>query len=148
MAVKDIAKSLKYWKLFFVPEIDIRIVVMTALIVSGLLFAQTLEEVLIDVCNDIMDMIPPLAFLLLAIAAVTYALGGVMSAEMRARTHVWAQSLLVGAIVGGIIYIVMPQVLGALIKAGVEDVSSIYDELCRNGTTGTCHEQICRALSP
>jgi len=131
----------------FVPVVDMKIVCLTALIVSGLLFADELENVLIGVCNDIMNMILPIAFLLVATAAVAYALGGIMSAEMRARTHVWAQSLLIGAIVGGIIYIIMPAILGALISAGLgsTDCSDIRSTIC--DMSGTCADIICRSLT-
>jgi len=116
---------------------------------SGLLFAQSLEGVLLGVCDDVMGLIPPIAFLLIATAAVAYALGGVMSAEMRARTHVWAQSLLIGAIIGGILYIVVPRLLGALISAGLDEGTrlQVCGELCSGTYSGVCRDVICESLN-
>jgi len=131
-------------------KLDVRIVILSAVMTSGLLFAQsTLEGVLLAVCDDVMGLIPPIAFLLVATAAVAYALGGVMSAEMRARTHVWAQSLLIGAIIGGILYIVVPRLLGALISAGLDPTTcqQVRRELCNGTYSGVCRDVICDSLN-
>ena len=52
---------------------------------------------------------------LIVLAAIVYAAGQVMGAETRARANVWATSMFVGAVVGALIYIVVPVFLGALL---------------------------------
>ncbi|MFA5049780.1 MAG: hypothetical protein WC501_02120, partial [Candidatus Micrarchaeia archaeon] len=46
--------------------------------------------------------------ILIVMAAIIYAAGQVMGAETRARANVWATSMFLGAIIGGLIYLVVP----------------------------------------
>jgi len=52
---------------------------------------------------------------LIVLAAIVYAAGQVMGAETRARANVWATSMFVGAVVGALIYIVVPVFLSYLL---------------------------------
>jgi hypothetical protein len=52
--------------------------------------------------------------LLVVLAAVIYAVGQVLGAETRARASVWATAMFVGAIIGALIYLLLPYVLGLL----------------------------------
>ena len=54
---------------------------------------------------------------LIVLAAIVYAVGQVMGAETRARANVWATSMFVGAVVGALIYIVVPVFLNALLPS-------------------------------
>ena len=99
-------------------------VIISFLVLASLVYSQgSLEETLIGLCDSLFAIIPSIAFLLVATAAVAYAIGNLLSSEMRARAHVWAMSCLVGAIIGGVMLIVVPALLGALIKAGGVDVN-------------------------
>ena len=53
-------------------------------------------------------------FLLIVAAAVVYAGGQLLGAETRARATVWATSMFIGALIGVLIYIIAPMVLGAM----------------------------------
>ena len=53
-------------------------------------------------------------FVLIVLAAVVYAAGQVMGAETRARASVWATSMIVGAVIGIIIYVLVPPILTAM----------------------------------
>jgi len=57
-------------------------------------------------------------FVLIVLAAVVYAAGQVMGAETRARASVWATSMIVGAVIGIIIYVLVPPILDAMINTG------------------------------
>jgi hypothetical protein len=53
-------------------------------------------------------------FLLIVAAAVVYAGGQLLGAETRARASVWATSMFIGALIGVLIYIIVPMVLSAM----------------------------------
>lgn len=137
---KKTAKTSKTLQLFSVfSQLNFKMVLVSMFFVIsmwGLLFAQTdsLECILLKLCNDIMNIIPSLSFLLMTVAAVAYAAGNFFDAQTRARAHVWAMSCIVGAIIGAVIVLVVPAFLGALIKMGVEDT---LPEISCGGTGGS-----------
>ncbi|MDD5023397.1 MAG: hypothetical protein PHU63_04475, partial [Candidatus ainarchaeum sp.] len=61
--------------------------------------------------------------ILVVLAAIIYAAGQVLGAETRARANVWATSMFVGAVIGGLIYLVVPVFLGALLGGSAEDIT-------------------------
>lgn len=65
--------------------------------------------------------------LLVVLAAVVYAVGQVMGAETRARASVWATAMFVGAIMGALLYIILPYVFDILMAPQkVKDACVIY----------------------
>ena len=52
--------------------------------------------------------------MLVVIAALVYAVGQVLGAETRARAAVWATAMFIGAIIGALIYILMPVIISQL----------------------------------
>ncbi|MCC7552727.1 hypothetical protein KO317_03635 [Candidatus Micrarchaeota archaeon] len=104
----------------------------------GLVFAaDELECILLALCNQIMGIIPSLAFLLVTVAAVAYAGGQLFDAQTRARAQQWAISCIIGAIIGAVILIIVPAFLGALIKMSAGPGLSIS---CSE--TGMCTEAL------
>jgi hypothetical protein len=65
-------------------------------------------------CGDLKGLLPVAAMLMVVAAGVTYAAGQLMGAETRARANVWATAMLVGAIVGLLIYAIAPTVLNTV----------------------------------
>ena len=63
-------------------------------------------------------------FVLIVLAAVVYAAGQVMGAETRARASVWATSMIVGAVIGIIIYVLIPPILGTMLPASAGGTGS------------------------
>ncbi|MDD2655758.1 MAG: hypothetical protein PHQ80_03770 [Candidatus ainarchaeum sp.] len=57
-------------------------------------------------------------FALIIMAAVVYAAGQVFGAETRSRATVWATAMLIGAVIGILIYVLVPQILDTF--AGVQ----------------------------
>ena len=102
-----------------------------------------LETTLIDICNFLMDLIPTVAFLLVATASLAYLIGSMLPSNERARAQVWAMSCLMGAFIGTVMYLVIPTILGALIKASGADV-----DLTGVPLNGTCGNKIREILSP
>jgi len=69
----------------------------------NMVMAGTLSDTLVSVRNQLQSLLPVVALLMIVLAGVVYAGGQVMGAEMRSRATVWAQTLLIGAIIGLII---------------------------------------------
>ncbi len=65
-------------------------------------------------CGDLKNLLPVAAMLMVVVAGVTYAAGQLMGAETRARANVWATAMLVGALVGVLIYAIAPTVLNMI----------------------------------
>jgi len=84
----------------------------------GLAFAQdVLAQTLVGLCDDLMGLVGPLAYLLVVFAALVYLAGQFGDAQMRAKSSVWAQSCIFGAIIGWAIITIIPYILAALLKA-------------------------------
>ncbi len=77
-----------------------------------------LQSALSDLCGQIQNLIPVTAMLLVITAGVVYSAGQFFGAETRARANVWATSCLTGAIIGILIAVVAPCVLGQLAGTG------------------------------
>ena len=94
------------------------------LLSAGAAFAQTtaLQDALSALCSGLSSMVPVAAMLMVLLASVIYAVGQMMGAETRARANVWATSCLTGALIGIMISVVAPGVLGLIAGNGVQIV--------------------------
>jgi hypothetical protein len=71
---------------------------------GNVIFATgTLVDALTDIQGQIESIIPVVAVMMIVLAGLIYGIGQVMGAEMRGRAAVWAQALLIGAILGLVI---------------------------------------------
>ena len=66
------------------------------------------------VCNVAKGLLAMAALVLIVLAAVVYGIGQVLGAETRARATVWATAMLTGAIIGGIIFLILPWIISIL----------------------------------
>jgi hypothetical protein len=57
--------------------------------------------------------------LLIVLAGAVYAGGALFGAETRARATVWATTMIVGAVIGALIYVVMPPIATTLMGSSV-----------------------------
>jgi hypothetical protein len=67
-----------------------------------------------NLCSSLHTLVPVAAMLMVMFASVVYATGQMMGAETRARANVWATSALTGALIGILISVVAPAVLGMI----------------------------------
>ena len=65
--------------------------------------------------------------LLVVAAAVVYAVGQVLGAETRARASVWATAMFIGAIIGALLYILLPFILKHLFAGDAARITQIDD---------------------
>ena len=76
-----------------------------------------LATALLDLCNGLIGLIGPLAYLLVVFAALIYLAGQLGDAQIRAKSSVWAWSAIFGALIGWVIITVVPRILAMLLKA-------------------------------
>lgn len=60
-----------------------------------------------------------IVFALIIMAAIVYAAGQVLGAETRARASVWATAMIVGAVIGIIIFVLVPSILEVMLGQSV-----------------------------
>jgi len=73
-----------------------------------------LQRALSELCSGLRDLVPVAAMFMVMLASVIYAVGQMMGAETRARANVWATSCLTGAIIGLLIAVISPEILGII----------------------------------
>ena len=74
----------------------------------------TLQQAMAQLCRDARTLLAAGAMILIVLAAAVYAIGQVVGAETRARASVWATSMLVGAVIGIVIYLIVPALIETL----------------------------------
>ncbi len=87
--------------------------------------ATTLTSALRSLCNTTKTFLGAVAMILVVLAGATYAVGQVMGAETRARAAVWATAMLTGALIGIVIYVIMPPLIAMMMggTAGADPCS-------------------------
>ena len=99
-------------------------------LISGLTFAADTTSIECGLCelyNMVNQLLAIVVFVLIVVAAIIYAAGQVMGAETRARASVWATSMIIGAVIGIVIYLLVPMILGVMLPASMTggDISQI-----------------------
>ncbi len=67
-----------------------------------------------SIACSLFGLLPPLAMVLVILAAVIYAAGQVGGAEFRANAGRWATALIVGAVLALVLVLLLPGILNAL----------------------------------
>jgi hypothetical protein len=83
----------------------------------GLVVADEASQITSGICglyNLVSVVLTAVIFLLIVAAAIVYAGGQLLGAETRARATVWATSMFMGALIGVLIYVIVPFVLGMM----------------------------------
>ena len=91
------------------------VVLVLALNLFGLVAASGLSSALSGLCVMSQQFLGIAAMLMVILAGAIYAIGQMLGAETRARASVWATAMLTGAIIGILIYIIAPYVIGLMI---------------------------------
>lgn len=68
-----------------------------------------------DLCVNLTSILPIIAILLFVLAAVIYGVGHVFGAEMKSKATGWATSMVVGAVISLLIFLLTKPVLGIFI---------------------------------
>jgi len=76
--------------------------------------SQNIKNALSNLCVTVQSFLGIAAMMLIVLAGVVYAAGQVLGAETRARASVWATAMLTGAVIGILIYLIVPTVIAQL----------------------------------
>lgn len=81
------------------------------LAISTVFSASGLIAAMSQLCKDAKSLMLIAMFLMILLAAITYAAGQMMGAETRARATVWATAMFTGALFAGIIFAITPKAI-------------------------------------
>ena len=84
----------------------------------GLSFADgatSIQTAMQSLCTTARNFLAIGSMLLIILAAAVYAIGQVLGAETRARASVWATAMITGAMIGIVIYLVVPNLITLMI---------------------------------
>jgi Na+-driven multidrug efflux pump len=85
------------------------------LVFAATAVADELETALSGFCTDLYSYVGDLAFIMILMSAIVFAVGQFFGSEARARANVWANSMFIGALIGLIMVILVPWFLGLLL---------------------------------
>ncbi len=108
--------------------------ILVYLVVLGvaLSFAASIGQNLNNICVQVKGMMPLVAFTLIVLGGLVYAIGQVLGAEMRSRTNVWATTMVIGAVLGLIIAFSAPAIVQlAASSFGDEGITEGYEYNCK-----------------
>jgi hypothetical protein len=84
---------------------------------TGVSFAgASIISAMSSLCETASMLLATGAMLLIILAAAVYAIGQIVGAETRARASVWATAMITGALIGIVIYLVVPNLIGFLMQ--------------------------------
>ncbi|MBI5046897.1 hypothetical protein HZC07_04160 [Candidatus Micrarchaeota archaeon] len=75
-----------------------------------------ISSALDDLCKTAKVFLGIASMLMIILAGAIYAVGQILGAETRARAAVWATAMLTGAVVGALIYLLVPSIVNTLLK--------------------------------
>jgi hypothetical protein len=112
--------QLKEIKVTLMNYVKVLMLSMTFLALLGVLSAaagvENLKVATYCLYTQVKGILAVGMLLLVVLAAIVYSIGQVLGAETRARASVWATAMFVGAIIGAIIFIILPYVLQLLFQ--------------------------------
>ncbi len=76
--------------------------------------SANIKNAMSNLCTTVQGFLGIAAMMLIVLAGVVYAAGQVLGAETRARASVWATAMLTGAVIGILIYLIVPTVIAQL----------------------------------
>lgn len=97
---------------------------LAIILLAGIVFAQSLSAQgaqtrlingLNNLCIQLVSILPIIAILLFVLAAVVYGVGHIFGAEMRSKATGWATSMVVGAVISLLIFLLTRPVLSIFV---------------------------------
>lgn len=80
----------------------------------GISHATGITSALTEFCKAARQFLIIGIMLMIILAAAVYAVGQILGAETRARASVWATAMMMGAVIGMLIYLIVPWVIGMM----------------------------------
>lgn len=94
---------------------------LTVLSIAG---GGNLASALTTTCSFLYDIVGSIAFIMILISSISYGISQVLPSDPRARVLVYGQNLFVGAILGIILLLIIPEIIATLIGKGSFDPTS------------------------
>ncbi|MCS7122906.1 MAG: hypothetical protein NZ908_03055 [Candidatus Micrarchaeota archaeon] len=79
--------------------------------------SNNLANTLSQTCTFLYDVVGSIAFIMILLSSISYAISQVLPADPRAKVLVYGQNLFVGAILGIILLLIIPEIIAVLIGA-------------------------------
>ena len=76
--------------------------------------ATDITAAMVKLCEDARSVLAIGVMLMVIMAAVVYAVGQILGAETRARASVWATAMVTGAVIGIVLYLIVPNVISLM----------------------------------
>ncbi|MCX8202412.1 MAG: hypothetical protein N3G74_01225 [Candidatus Micrarchaeota archaeon] len=98
-----------------------KLTILFVISAMSLVFAQTTEVTqrlivgLNNICVQLTQILPIIAIVLFVLAAVVYGIGHVFGAEMKSKATGWATSMVVGAVISLLIFLLARPILGVFV---------------------------------
>jgi hypothetical protein len=73
---------------------------------------RTLQTTLQQFCTFLFDVVGTLISVMVVLSSISYTAGQMLGAELRARAVLWSQSMLSGAVIGILLIILVPYLIG------------------------------------
>ena len=83
----------------------------------------SIKSALTELCNFFDTILPIGIMLVIVLAGIVFAIGQTMGAETRARANVWATNLMIGAIIGAVVYVLAPWFLNTMGMTAIQQCS-------------------------
>ncbi len=77
---------------------------------------ESIVTALTDMCELALQILGIGIILMIVLAGTIYAVGQIMGAETRARASVWATAMITGAVIGALIYLLVPWILATVLN--------------------------------
>lgn len=90
--------------------------ILIFLVFVGLVFSGV-GELLNNICVYVSSMVPIISVILVVIAGLVYSIGKVLGQEYRAKTETWATTIVIGAVLGLILALSAPFIVGVLVES-------------------------------
>lgn len=117
MNIVDIIENVKKFKLFVIG--------LLILGFASLSFAggnpTAISAAMSELCAAVKGFLGIAIFLMIILAAITYAVGQIMGAETRARASVWATAMFTGALFAALIYLIIPWAINSIAGLDVSE---------------------------
>ncbi|MFA6531088.1 MAG: hypothetical protein WCT31_05115 [Candidatus Micrarchaeia archaeon] len=97
---------------------------------------NTIQATMGNLCYYVKSALAAGLLLLTVMAAIVYAVGQVLGAETRARASVWATAMFTGALMGALIYIILPYIIGMMMSGNPALGQTWVDNCCKMGNAG------------
>ena len=87
-----------------------------------------------NLCSQAKQFLAVASMILVVLAGAVYGIGQILGAETRARAAVWATAMLTGAVIGIVIFLIVPPIVKIMAPSG----TNLQDDPCGGASSSGC----------